>query len=426
MPRLLIEGPSRLQGRVRVSGSKNAALPIIAASLLVPEPVTLTNVPKILDVERLFEVLREFGATVERSGNDVKIDASAARFVEPSAHIVKHMRASILLVAPLLARFGEAKMAYPGGCVIGKRSIGAHEQVLVELGAEIVEDQTRIHFRTKGLKAARVSLQQVSVTATENAVMAAVTTAGETEIRLAAAEPHVADLCNFLVSCGAKIEGIGTHVLTVTGVERLHGATHRIRPDYIEAGTWAIAGVLTQSILEVEDIIEDDLDALWVNLRQAGARFSFEGGTLKIQPPFKFKELPGPWVDTGIFPMFPTDLQAPFAVLLTQLPGVTKVFEKMFEGRLAYMYELEKMGAHVEVINPHQALVIGPTPLHAAPVASMDLRAGFAMVLAALVAQGTTEISNIDYIDRGYEDVEGKLRALGVKVTRLEDGAGAR
>ncbi len=424
MPRLLIEGPARLSGQVRVSGSKNAALPILAATLLVKDKVTLTNVPQIKDVARLMDVLKEFGVVVERMGDTVTFDATHATSCEPSVDIVKHMRASILLLGPLLARFKEARMAYPGGCVIGKRSISAHEQALLDLGATIVDDKDRIAMKTKGLKATKpLVLTQISVTATENAVMAAVTLPGVTEIRLCATEPHVVDLCRFLVACGAKIEGIGTHTITIEGVPELHGCTHRIRPDYIEAGTWALAGVLTQSPITVLDAVPEDLDDLWVKLRGIGVQFHFDGGNLTIDPPFELKELRGPWVDTRFFPGFPTDLQAPFAVLLTQLPGVTKLFETMFEGRLAYLFELEKMGARVEVINPHQALIIGPKRLHGAAVASMDLRAGFAMILASLVAEGTTEISNIDYIDRGYEDIDGKLRGLGVSVTRIEDPA---
>lgn len=424
MPRLIIEGPCRLQGAVRVSGSKNAALPILAAALLVQDEVTLTNVPRIRDVERFLELLVELGATVTWSGDTLIINAKGAHGKEPSAHIVKHIRASILLLGPMLSRFGEAKMAYPGGCVIGKRPVGAHEQALVDLGAEIVSDKDRIWMKTKGLKGkSPLVLTQLSVTATENAVMGAVLADGRTEIRLAAAEPHVADLCRFLVACGARISGIGTHCIVVEGVEALHGASHRIVPDYIEAGTWALAGVLTQSVMEVQDVVEEDLDALWVRLRSVGARFEVQGTTLRIHPPFELKKFPGGMADTRTFPGFPTDLQAPFAVLLTQLPGVTKLFETMFEGRLAYLYELEKMGAHVEVMNPHQALIIGGTKLHGAAVASMDLRAGFAMVLASLVAEGRTEISNIDYIDRGYEGIDGKLRGLGVQVERIEDPA---
>ena len=402
MPRLIIDGPANLSGKVKVSGSKNAALPILAASLLVKDRVTLKNVPEIKDVDALLSVIKDLGASVNRDGNTVTIDATSVDKFEPEEEIVKHMRASILLLGPLLARLKEARMAFPGGCIIGKRSISAHEQVLIDLGAEIVNDINCIHMRTAGLKSQRpLVLNQISVTATENAIMAAVTLTGTTEIRLAATEPHVVDLCNFLNACGAQISGIGTHTLVVEGTAELHGTTHTITPDYIEAGTWAIAGVLTQTPIEVHDVIPTDLDSLWVRLSSIGAKFSITNNIFRAEPPFVLNELRGPWLDTGIFPMFPTDLQAPFAVLLTQLPGVTKIFEKMFEGRLAYLFELEKM--------------------HGSSVASMDLRAGFAIVLASLIATGKTEISNVNYIDRGYEKFEDKLRGLGVSVERIED-----
>lgn len=422
MPRLIIDGPADLSGKVQVSGSKNAALPILAASLLVKDTVTLENVPEIKDVDALMSAMADLGASVSRDGNTVTINASNLTKFEPKEEIVKHMRASILLMGPLLARLKESRMAFPGGCVIGKRSVSAHEQALIDLGAKIENDVDCIHMRTDGLKSnPQLVLTQISVTATENAIMAAVTLPGITQIRLAAAEPHVVDLCNFLNSCGANIKGIGTHTLTIDGQPELHGTTHRIVPDYIEAGTWAIAGILTQKPIEVHGVIEDDLDSLWIKLISMGAKFSIKDNVFRAEPPFELNELRGPWLDTGIFPMFPTDLQAPFAVLLTQIPGVTKIFEKMFEGRLAYLFELEKMGARIEVLNPHQALVIGPSKLHGTSVASMDLRAGFAIVLASLIAEGKTEISNVNYIDRGYEKFEDKLRGLGVKVKRIED-----
>ncbi|MBT4917482.1 UDP-N-acetylglucosamine 1-carboxyvinyltransferase [Candidatus Peregrinibacteria bacterium] len=416
MPKFIVQGGKSLNGEVTVSGSKNAALPIICAALLAKGKTTLKNVPDIADIHSMIAIAESLGAVAEFSDHQLTLDTSNLKKMKiPDLHVNK-MRASILVLGSLLPRFGEVKMAFPGGCVLGKRSVHAHTYALKEFGCKVIDDKKGLHIKATKLKGKKIILPELSVTATENAIMAAATADGESEIRLAANEPHIQDLCHFLKSMGAKISGIGTNEVKIKGVKTLKPTTYRITGDYLEAGTFAIAAVATKGDVNIKGINPDHLDSLWQKLDEIGAKFTLGKNSIHVHPSNGKKAVK--ILRTAVYPSFPTDLQAPFTVLLTQTRGVSKVFETLFEGRLNYLFELEKMGAHVEFLNPHQALIIGPTKLHGMPISSWDIRAGAAMVVAALIATGETEISNINYIDRGYEDLQGKLESLGAEIKR--------
>lgn len=417
MHNFIVEGGHALKGVVDISGSKNAVLPIICATLLTNEKCTLKNVPNIADVNSIIEILRSLGSEIQFENNTVTIQNKNLTLKNLSGNLVAKMRASILLLGPLLARIGEAKMNFPGGCVLGKRSVDSHTHSLKKLGAEILDEKKGLHLKAKKLKGTNIVMPEMSVTATENALMAAVLAKGVTRLRLVACEPHVQDLCRFLNKMGANIKGVGTHYLTIEGVKKLHTAEHRIIGDYLEAGTFAIASAITAGDVLIRGINPVDLDSFWQKLEDAGVELKIEKNSVRVKAPKRLKSVK--MIKTAVYPGFPTDLQAPFVALMTKANGVSKVFETLFEGRLNYLFELEKMGAHVEFLNPHQAIIIGPAKLKGLPIASCDLRAGAAMVLAALAADGITEISNIRYIDRGYENFDQKLISLGAKIERV-------
>lgn len=417
MAKFLVRGGIKLKGEITVSGSKNAALPILCAAMLSSEKVILKNVPDIQDVHSMIEILGHFGAVISFENNVVEIDPSKLSQKPSPDDLVKKMRASILILGGLLPGLGEVKMAFPGGCVLGKRSVSAHTHAFKELGCQIMDDESGIHIKCTKLVGKKITLPELSVTATENAIMAAVLADGETTIRLAAAEPHVQDLCLFLNKIGAKISGIGTNNIKIIGVKKLKGGTFSVTGDYLETGTFAIAAVATRGQVTIKGINPDHLDSFWQKLDEIGANFKLHKDSVEILPAKKLQAVK--MLRTAVYPSFATDLQAPFTVLLTQAQGVSKIFETLFEGRLNYLFELEKMGAHIEFLNPHQALIIGPAPLKALPISSCDIRAGAAMVIAALIANGETEISNINYIDRGYEALDEKLRLLGADIHRI-------
>ncbi|MFA6917878.1 MAG: UDP-N-acetylglucosamine 1-carboxyvinyltransferase [Candidatus Gracilibacteria bacterium] len=418
MRKFEVIGGKPLKGTVTVSGSKNAALPIICASLLTKEKVTLENIPDIEDIHAMIEILKALGVKISFAKNILSMDSGGLKKISQLPEkLIKQMRASILIIGPLLARLGEVKMAFPGGCVLGKRSVHAHTHSLKCLGAKILDATGGLHLKTNKLVGAKIVLPELSVTATENAVMASVLAEGETEIRLAAAEPHVQDLCNYLNKMGAKISGIGTNILKIKGVKSLKGIKYKITGDYLEAGTFAIAAVATKGDVEIKGIDPDQLDSFWQKLDEMGAKFTLSKDSVHIHPSKTLEAVQ--MLRTAVYPSFATDLQAPFTVLLTQAKGVSKVFETLFEGRLNYLFELEKMGARLEFLNPHQAIIIGPRQLKGIPISSCDIRAGAAMVIAALVAGGKTEISNINYIDRGYEKLDEKLQKLGASIKRI-------
>lgn len=416
MSQFIIKGGHKLTGTVRASGSKNAVLPILAAAIMVQNEVILDNVPDISDVRTMLHILETLGAQVhfEDQKIHIKTDKLSNKYIPHQE--VAQMRASILLLGPLLARFGEVKLAFPGGCVIGRRPIDAHLDAFKQLGIQVVEDGENIHLKAKKISGKIVIMPEMSVTATENLIMAACFCEGTAEIHLAACEPHVQDLCKFLNAMGAKISGIGTHKLIIEGVNKLLGAQYKVCSDYLEVGTLALASVLTGGEVCIEDVSEDHLEMFLYKLWQMGVKFELKKRKLHLYPSKQLKTISN--LKTAVHPGFPTDLQAPFAVLLTQVAGETVIFETLFEGRFGYLAELEQMGANVQIINPHQARIIGASPLKGLTVTSHDLRAGAAMVLAGLIAEGETQVSNINYIDRGYDNLDGKLRKLGAKIQR--------
>lgn len=416
MTKFIVNGGVPLNGEVTISGSKNAALPILCAALLTKEKSIIKNVPDIADIHSMIRILTAIGAKITFKNNVLEIDPSRLKPGAIPNEQVKRMRASILILGGLIARFKEVKMAFPGGCVLGKRSVDAHTLGFKKLGCNVIDDIKGLHLKCNKLIGNTIVLSEMSVTATENTVMVAVLAEGNTEIRLAAMEPHVQDLCRFLNKMGAKISGIGTTTLKIVGVKALQGVTYNIIGDYLEAGTFAIAAVATGGDIVIKGFVTSDLDSFWQKMDEMGVNFTLTNTTAHIHPSKGLGPIRS--LRTAVFPSFPTDLQAPFTVLLSQARGVSKVFETLFEGRLNYLFELEKMGAHIEFLNPHQALIIGPAELRALPISSCDIRAGAAMVIAALIAKGRTEISNINYIDRGYENLDEKLRNLGARIER--------
>lgn len=417
MPRFIIQGGKKLHGEVKVGGSKNAALPILAATLLTDKLCIIRNVPNIEDIRTMLSILRALGSKVDFKNHTVTIQTRRI-FHEGIPHELGcKMRASVLLLGPLLARTGYARLPYPGGCVLGARSIDTHAQVLRQLGVKQMRSVREEIFFLGKPRAREIVLSEFSVTATENALMAAARTPGVTIIRLAALEPHVQDLCRFLQKLGVRISGIGSHELIIRGKKKLRGAHYKITPDYLEAGTLVIASLLTRGDVTIRNIIPHDLDAFWNLLREMKISFYLGKNFVRVKPTRFFTGCKR--LQTNVFPGFPTDLQPPFVVLLTQAQGKSHIHETLFEGRFAYFPDLITLGARIERLNPHEALVIGPAKLHGATVKSWDIRAGAAMILAALVSKGKTVINNIQYIDRGYEHFDEKLRRLGADITRF-------
>lgn len=414
-----VKGGKSLCGEVQVSGSKNAALPIICASLLTDKTCVIKNVPDIADVHTLLTILKFLGSEFTFEKNILTIRTKKILQKKIPHDLVKCLRASILLLAPILARNKKVNLSYPGGCVIGKRPILSHLDVLTKMGAEVTLKNDTISIKCNKLRGADITMSEISVTATENAVVAACYANGPSVLRLAAAEPHVQDLCRFLAKMGAVIHGVGTHTMSIKPSKKLGTVEHSVVGDYLETGTLAISAAITRGHVTIKGINAHDLDVLWKKFEEIGVPFELTKHSVTILP-YKGKLKALPKLRTGVFPAFPTDLQAPFAVLLTQAQGVSKIFETLFEGRLGYLFELEKMGAKVEILNPNQALLIGPTKLRGMPIASCDLRAGAAMVIAALAAKGETDISNINYIERGYERLEEKLQQLGADIQKFE------
>lgn len=418
--RYRITGGIPLQGDVTIGGSKNAALPLMAASVLCEGDFVLHNVPRLRDTLAMLSILEFLGAqTSFDERGTVKINTDKLKSKPIPGDLVSRLRGSIVLLGPLLARFGVVEMAYPGGCVLGKRPVGAHITVLEQMGAQNMSSEEVLHLQGT-LKPSHVILPEVSVTATENALMAAALLPGETRIDLAACEPHVQDLERLLVSMGASIEGIGTHTVIVRGSQKLRGTTHTVISDYLEAGVMAVAALLTRGKMRLHNVDREHLLSFLDTIRRFGGVWKYDPAEQTLLVDGELSMLNALNVRTNIFPGFPTDLQAPIGVAMTQAKGVSRVFERLYEGRMAYLYELEKMGAHVELLNAHQALIIGPTPLKGRVVASNDIRAGAAMVLAGLCAEGETVITDVRYIERGYDRLDEKLRSLGAKIERME------
>jgi UDP-N-acetylglucosamine 1-carboxyvinyltransferase len=417
--RYRIQGGTPLRGDVTISGSKNAALPLIAGSVLCSGETVLENVPDLRDVRTLLSTLEFLGAETSFQNTTVRIRTHAMQSKPIPAEYVTKLRGSIVLLGPLLARFGVVEMAYPGGCVLGKRPVGAHIAALVQLGAENMSTDEVLHLQGV-LRPGHIILPEFSVTATENAVLAAALIEGETRIDLAAGEPHAQEVQRFVQAMGAELDGLGTHSVRVRGTKHLNCITHRVPFDYLEAGALTIAALVTNGKVRLHDVDEEHLLSFFDTLRRMGAVLKYDSAEKVLFVDGELSSLKAANVKTNIFPGFPTDLQAPMGIALTQATGVSRIFERLFEGRMAYLYELENMGAHIEVLNSHEALIIGPTPLRGRTVASNDIRAGAAMVLAALCAEGETVITDVRYIERGYDRLEEKLSGLGAQIEKLE------
>jgi UDP-N-acetylglucosamine 1-carboxyvinyltransferase len=421
----VIQGGQPLGGRIRAAGNKNAALPNLAACLLTSEPVVLHNVPRIRDVETMMALIAGLGAEAEWIGdNEVRVHAADVSSHELDAELSSRIRASFLLAGPLLARIGRASVPPPGGDVIGRRRLDPHIHAFAELGAE-VDIGARFELRTDGLRGRHIFLDEASVMATENAVMAASLTPGETVIGNAACEPHIQDLCRFLVSLGAQIEGIESNVLRIQGVERLGGGEWRICPEHIEVGSFIGLAAVTGGGITIDDVEPKDLGAILPTLKRLGVQVEIEGRTLRVPPDQELvirDDLGGqiPKVEDGPWPAFPADLTSIAVIVATQARGTVLIFEKMFESRLFFVDKLVSMGARIILCDPHRAVVTGPARLYGQQMSSPDIRAGMAMLLAALCAEGTSTIGNIGEIDRGYERIDERLRSLGAHIERIE------
>ena len=417
MDRLQITGGNRLEGEVRISGAKNAALPILAATLLAEEPVSVGNVPHLHDVTTMIQLLGGMGVKVTLGERQrVEVDPRAIRqFVAPY-ELVKTMRASILVLGPLLARFGEADVSLPGGCAIGARPVNIHVAGLTAMGAEIHVENGYIRARSARLKGARLVLDTVTVTGTENLMMAATLAEGQTVIENAAREPEVVDLANFLLAMGAKIQGAGTDRIVVDGVERLHGAHHEVQPDRIETGTFLVAGAATGGRVLARHTSPSHLDAVLLKLAEAGA--SIRTGEDWIELDMHGRRPKSVDVRTAPYPAFPTDMQAQFAALDCIADGVGTITETIFENRFMHVPELQRMGANITV-HGASALVRGQERLTGAEVMATDLRASVSLVLAGLAAEGETLLNRVYHLDRGYERIEAKLAACGAEIERL-------
>ena len=425
MQSFVIEGGRPLSGTVRAAGNKNGALPILAATVLASEPVVLTNVPRIRDIETMAELLVDLGATVDWTGlNEVTVDSSGVSKTELDPMLGRVIRASFLLAGPLLARFGRATVPPPGGDVIGRRRLDPHIHAFMELGVE-VELNGAYDLRTDGMRGKRLFLDEASVMATENAIMAAVLAEGETIVGHAACEPHVQDLCSFLVSLGARIEGIGSNILRITGVERLGGGSHRIRPEHVEVASFAALAATTGGDLTIEDIEPDDLIAIVPAFRKLGIELEVGETTLRVAPGQELRVVDDlgdqiPKIESGVWPAFPADLTSIALAAATQANGAVLIFEKMFENRLFFVDKLVSMGARIILCDPHRAVVTGPAKLYGQRLESPDIRAGMAMLIASLCADGTSTIGNVGQIDRGYERIDERLEGIGATIERVE------
>ena len=417
MDKLQIHGGRPLEGDVRISGAKNAALPILAGTLLADGPVSVGNVPHLQDVTTMIELLGRMGVSVTIDDKmRVEVDASTIREYVAPYELVRTMRASIVVLGPLLARFGRADVSLPGGCAIGARPVNIHVAGLQAMGAEIHIENGYIRARAAKLKGARLVLETVTVTGTENLLMAATLAEGRTVIENAAREPEVVDLANFLIGMGAKISGAGTDTITIDGVERLTGAPYDVLPDRIETGTYLVAGAITGGRVRVKGTRPDHLDAVLAKLRDAGA--TIETGDTWIDLDMRGRRPQAVDLKTAPYPAFPTDMQAQFAALNIIADGVATVTETIFENRFMHMLEMRRLGADIR-IEGNTAIIRGVRELTAAPVMATDLRASASLVLAGLVAKGATDVLRIYHIDRGYECIEEKLEQLGAQIKRM-------
>jgi len=418
MDKFVIRGGNPLIGTIRVSGAKNSALPCMAAALLTDGEITLDNIPSVRDIQTERRLLSSMGADVELGTDEHRTTISCRNLADPVAkyEIVKTMRASSLVLGPLIARTGRARVAMPGGCAIGGRPIDLHIKGLEKMGATIAQEHGYLDARADRLKGAHLVFDKITVTGTEDLLMAAVLADGETVMENCAREPEVSDLASLLVAMGARIDGAGTSTIHVQGVSSLHGATHRINPDRIEAGTFLIAGAITGGDLTVADCNPDHLRAVIGKLEEAGAAIEVSGkDTVRVRSDGKLRAAD---IATEEYPGFPTDMQAQYMALATQAEGVSLVKENIFENRFMHVQELVRMGANIKV-DGRSATVRGPAKLSAAAVMCSDLRASASLVLAALVADGESILDRVYHMDRGYERIEEKLRGVGAQIQRM-------
>ncbi|MCB9522746.1 MAG: UDP-N-acetylglucosamine 1-carboxyvinyltransferase [Myxococcales bacterium] len=433
MEKFVIQGRRRLSGEVTPGGSKNEVLPCLAATLLTEEPVVLTNVPRIRDVEVMCRVLEAQGATTEWIGEDqLRVDTSGVKGTELDAELCRVVRASILFAGPMVARAGHVVLPPPGGDVIGRRRLDTHFHALEALGAKVSVEANAYDIRAAGrLKGADFFMDEASVTATENAVMAAALAKGTTVIRNAAAEPHVCGVARMLVAMGARIEGIGSNTLTIEGVDRLHGCTHEVQTDYLETGSFIGLAAVTRSELTIRKVNPQNLRMIRMVFERLGVRTEVRGPDLFVPGDQELVVRPDyhnavPKVDDGIWPAFPTDLMSIAITVATQCKGTVLFFEKMFEGRMFFVDHLQSMGAQIILCDPHRVVVVGPQVLRGQRVQSPDVRAGMAVLIAGLAAEGETQIYNIHQIDRGYAHIEQKLRSIGAAIERMPVSGKAR
>lgn len=419
MDKLIITGGQPLNGEIRISGAKNAALPIIVSTLLSDDPVLIRNIPHLHDITTTMELLGRMGVSLTMDEKmDVEVNPTTIKSYVAPYELVKTMRASILVLGPLLARFGEAEVSLPGGCAIGARPVNLHIHGLEAMGADIKVENGYIKAKCKRLQGAKIVLDVVTVTGTENLMMAAALADGTTVLENAAREPEVVDLADCLNAMGAKVSGAGTDTITIEGVERMHGTTYDILPDRIETGTYLVAAAVTGGKVKLKDTDPSLLDAVISKLEEAGAEIESGGDWITLD--MKGKRAKAIDVRTAPYPAFPTDMQAQFSILNAVAEGSSSITETIFENRFMHVQELKRMGADIEV-NGNTALVKGVIDLKSAPVMATDLRASASLVIAGLVAEGETVVERIYHIDRGYECIEEKLQQLGATIRRVPD-----
>ncbi|GMA50952.1 UDP-N-acetylglucosamine 1-carboxyvinyltransferase 1 [Alicyclobacillus contaminans] len=422
MAKIVIDGGHRLEGHVRIGGAKNAVLPILAASLLASSGTSMIDeVPSLLDVEHMIHTISALGAEIQREGNTLRINAAPVNRVDPPYDLVRSMRASFVVAGPLLARFGEAIIAMPGGCNIGPRPVDLHIKGFEAMGVQTRMENGYVHFIAPkdGLKGARIYLDIASVGATQNIMMAATLAKGQTIIENAAKEPENVDLANYLNAMGARVRGAGTDTIRIDGVDALHGANHSVIPDRIEAGTFLIAGAVMGNGVYVENALSQHLTSIIAKLEEAGARFEDDVQGIRVWP-VENGRLKALDVKTHYYPAYPTDMQAQIVAALTTGIGTSMITETVFENRFMHVAELQRMGAEIH-IEGRTAVIEGIEKLSGADVTATDLRAGAALVIAGLMAEGTTTVSGLHHIDRGYDNLVGKFQALGAKIRRIED-----
>ena len=425
MEKFIIQGGVPLSGEIVPAGNKNAALPILAACLLTEEELVVRNVPRIRDVESMLGLLERLGVKVIRRENEVRLRADTVPGTEVDEELANRIRASFLVAGPLLARFGEVKMPPPGGDTIGRRRLDAHLDAFRDMGAKI-DGKVWIELSAppEGLKPRRIFMDEPSVMGTENALLAAALIEGPTTIANAASEPHVQDLARLLCKMGAQVDGIGSNVMTVHGRDRLGGAEHDVCSDHIEVASFMALAAATSGELRIRNVVPEDLEGIRRHFRRLGLQTMLEGNDLLVPPEQKLtvRDDQGdaiPKIDDGPWPAFPADLTSIALALATQADGTIVIHEKMFENRLFFVDKLVAMGARIHLSDPHRAVVSGPSRLHGARLESPDIRAGMAMLIAALAAHGTSEIGNVAQIDRGYEQIDVRLRDLGARIERV-------